>query len=388
MCPWLNCLGVAYQLSPDDPLLDETQCALDAAAMQDLGANTIRVYHVDATGDHSGCMNAFADKGIYLFVDLDSFDDNILPDTPYWNATQLSAFSTILDEFAQYDNTAGVFVGNEVITTANDSGAAPYIKAAARDVKAYRDSKKYRNIPVGYSAADIAALRPMLQNYLACGNNASDTVDFFSLNAYEWCGSSSYELSGYSQLTANVTDYDLPIFFSETGCNTSPPRTFDDQAAIFGPDMSPYWSGAIIYEWIEEENNYGLVSYGSKVDPTANPQDPDGFPRSGTPTPVTPDYSNLKSQWAQVSPSSVSLADYSPSNTPPPCPASTPGGWELNPNSALPTVGQTQGVSPSPTATGATTSKKAKAGAASGGKEVAGMSMGLVSVMLGFVWWL
>ena len=40
--------------------------------MKDLGANTIRVYHVDPLADHSGCMSAFADAGIYLFVDLDT----------------------------------------------------------------------------------------------------------------------------------------------------------------------------------------------------------------------------------------------------------------------------------------------------------------------------
>jgi 1,3-beta-glucanosyltransferase GAS1 len=41
--------------------------------MKQLGANSIRVYHVDAGADHSGCMNAFADAGIYLWVDMDSF---------------------------------------------------------------------------------------------------------------------------------------------------------------------------------------------------------------------------------------------------------------------------------------------------------------------------
>ena len=45
--------------------------------MQDLGANTIRVYHVDAGQDHSGCMQAFSDAGIYLFVDLDTFTTQI-----------------------------------------------------------------------------------------------------------------------------------------------------------------------------------------------------------------------------------------------------------------------------------------------------------------------
>lgn len=42
--------------------------------MADLGANTIRVYHVDSTLDHDACMSAFASYGIYLFLDLDTFD--------------------------------------------------------------------------------------------------------------------------------------------------------------------------------------------------------------------------------------------------------------------------------------------------------------------------
>lgn len=33
-----------------------------------------------------------------------------------WNQSQLSAFEKVLDEFQKYDNTAGVFVGNEVLT--------------------------------------------------------------------------------------------------------------------------------------------------------------------------------------------------------------------------------------------------------------------------------
>lgn len=69
--------GVAYQLVPEDPLIDTEQCKLDASLMKELGANTIRVYHVDADGDHKGCMSAFADAGIYLFVDLDTFDTQI-----------------------------------------------------------------------------------------------------------------------------------------------------------------------------------------------------------------------------------------------------------------------------------------------------------------------
>jgi len=47
--------------------------------MKQLGVNTIRVYHIDSFADHSGCMNAFADAGIYLFVDCDSYYTYIKP---------------------------------------------------------------------------------------------------------------------------------------------------------------------------------------------------------------------------------------------------------------------------------------------------------------------
>jgi hypothetical protein len=63
--------------------------------------------------------------------------------------------------------------------------AAPYIKAAVRDTKAYMKAKGGRYIPMGYSAADIASIRPMFQDYLACGDPA-DAIDFFAVNIYEW----------------------------------------------------------------------------------------------------------------------------------------------------------------------------------------------------------
>ena len=84
--------------------------------MKDLGANAIRVYHVDPTQDHDACMSAFASNGIYLFVDLDTTSTAISQDTPFWTQTQLTAYEAVLDSFSKYDNTAGVFVGNEVIT--------------------------------------------------------------------------------------------------------------------------------------------------------------------------------------------------------------------------------------------------------------------------------
>lgn len=70
-------LGIAYQLTPHDPLIDTEQCTRDVTLMSELGVNAIRVYHVDPSADHRGCMDALADAGIYLFVDLDTFETQI-----------------------------------------------------------------------------------------------------------------------------------------------------------------------------------------------------------------------------------------------------------------------------------------------------------------------
>ncbi|KAE8159456.1 Glucanosyltransferase-domain-containing protein [Aspergillus tamarii] len=334
--------GIAYQLIPEDPLVDTEQCKRDFALMAELGTNAIRVYHVDPKANHDGCMEALAAAGIYLFVDLDTFDTSISQDKPQWTHSQFDRYKAVLDEFQKYNNTAGLFVGNEVINTKEGSVAAPYVLAAAHDIKSYRNEKGYRNIPVGYSAADIAELRPMLQNYLACRPDSADRLDFFSLNAYEWCGSSSYETSGYKRLQSQASDYPIPIFFSETGCNVARPRTFEDQAAIFGPEMSNTWSGSIIYEWIQEANDYGLIKYGppSGASP-AKMLVQDGFTRQGEPIPVDPDFHNLKAQWARLRPTGVALSDYTKSTStirPASCPTSTPGGWAVDSHQPLPTL--------------------------------------------------
>ena len=137
----------------------------------------------------------------------------------------------------------------------------------------------------------------------------------------------------------NASDYNIPIFFSETGCIVEPPRTFDDQAAIFGDKMVDTWSGAIIYEWIQETNMYGLVTYdlegGTATAAGADAQ----FGRSGTPKPISPDFENLSKHWATLSPTGIRADDYKPSLTPPPCPDFTSGAWEVSPDAQLPTIG-------------------------------------------------
>ncbi|EFW20630.1 1,3-beta-glucanosyltransferase gel3 [Coccidioides posadasii str. Silveira] len=396
--------GNAYQLTPQDPLVNTTQCYLDVKLMKELGANAIRVYHVNPDGDHAGCMKAFADAGIYLFVDLDDFPTQIDQNHPAWEAAQFDAFKRTLDEFQQFEDTAAVFVGNELLNAKNGSHAAPYVLAAARDIKAYRDPKRYRNIPVRYSAADIAALRPMLQNYLVCRSNASETLVFFALNAYEWCGDSTYTRSGYLNLLKQAEGFPVPILFSETGCNTVRPRVFQDLTAIYGPKMVGTWSGAVVYEWIQEANDDGLITYGkaSQQDDEKDPSDTvvvDGYFRQGKPKPIIPDFPNSKSRWATLTPTGVNLSDYSrkaSSVIAPPRPDST-SGWNVDPSAELPILDEpiatlTAELKPTQTADGAAPSHKNSASqllsSPTSGTTIFSLMVGALIALGGIIGWL
>ena len=125
MCSYRSqlALGVAYQGTPEDPLIDTQQCILDAESMAVIGTNSIRVYHVDPYANHDGCMATFASKGIYIWLDLDTFNTTIQQSAPTWTDVQFWDFTKVMDSFHKYDNLAGFWIGNEVITSLDGSNS-------------------------------------------------------------------------------------------------------------------------------------------------------------------------------------------------------------------------------------------------------------------------
>jgi hypothetical protein len=56
---------------------------------------------------------------------------------PSWTTNLLDLYVSTIDVFSKYQNVLGYHVGNEVVITSDGTGAAAFVKAAARDVKAY-----------------------------------------------------------------------------------------------------------------------------------------------------------------------------------------------------------------------------------------------------------
>ncbi|KAH6669485.1 beta-1,3-glucanosyltransferase [Halenospora varia] len=303
--------GVAYQagFGPNgggnsstsyvDPLADTTACARDIPLLQAAGANTIRTYAIDPTKNHDTCMNALDAAGIYVISDLGEPKTSIDRSSPQWTTTLLDRYTSVVDSLAKYPNVIGFFAGNEVPNNLSYTGSAAMVKAAVRDTKAYIKAKNYRTMGVGYAADDDQSVRAQVAAYFNCGDSGSQ-IDFWGYNIYEWCGDSSYTQSGYSQRVAEFQNYSVPSFFAEYGCNTqggAAARKFTEIPVLYGSDMSPVFSGGIVYEYFQEENDYGLVSV------------------SGGSASTLADYNAFSSQIKTVSPSATQMSAYSPTNT-------------------------------------------------------------------------
>ncbi|CEP60407.1 1,3-beta-glucanosyltransferase LALA0_S01e10110g [Lachancea lanzarotensis] len=310
--------GVDYQPGGSsnltDPLGDIEICKRDVPKFQDLGLNAVRIYTVDNTQDHTECMQMLANAGIYVILDVNTPDSSISRSDPgcSYNADYLQTVFATVDAFANYTNVLGFFAGNEVINDQTNTDTATYVKAVVRDMKKYMRARKYRQIPVGYSAADVTENVLLAAHYFNCGDDDDARIDMFGVNDYSWCGQSSFQLSGYSIKMKSYKNYSIPIFLSEFGCTKVTPRPFTEIGAIYSTQMSSVFSGGLVYEYSNEANNYGLVQIDGEDSVT-----------------TLQDYNNLKTEF-QNNPNPEGDGNYSKNNNVSTCPSFESGTWEAN----------------------------------------------------------
>ncbi|KAJ6093440.1 hypothetical protein N7486_008729 [Penicillium sp. IBT 16267x] len=314
--------GVDYQPGGSsnltDPVADADGCKRDIKRFQDLGLNTVRVYSVDNSQDHDECMKALADAGIYLVLDVNTpkYAINRASPVKSYNDVYLQYIFATVEMFAKYDNTLAFFSGNEVVNDGPSSLAAPYVKAVTRDIRSFLRARKLRQVPVGYSAADIDTNRLEMAEYMNCGSD-DERSDFFAFNDYSWCDPSSFTVSGWDQKVKNFTGYGLPLFLSEYGCNTKT-RKFEEVSSLYSTDMTGVYSGGLVYEYAEGGNKYGLVEI------------------NGADVTELPDYSALKTAFANTE-NPKGDGDYNSTGGANGCPAKNAPNWNVDTN-ALPAM--------------------------------------------------
>jgi hypothetical protein len=233
--------------------------------------------------------------------------DRTAPWTTYTNAYYQQVFG-VIEAFKSFDNVLGFFAGNEVINEDATRLAPAYVRAVIRDMKDYIAKQSDRAIPVGYSAADVRDILMDTVHYFECDmkNSTSSRADFFGLNSYSWCGDATYKSSGYNVLTEDFSNATLPVFFSEYGCNEVKPRVFTEVQALYGDEMTQAFSGGLVYEWTQEDNDYGLIQIND----------------NGTITTLI-DFDNLQKQFSKLDMSRISASNASQTGvTPETCDAS------------------------------------------------------------------
>ncbi|KAF2229678.1 glycoside hydrolase family 72 protein [Viridothelium virens] len=314
-----------------DPLSNGTVCLRDAALMQDLGLNTIRVYNVDPDLNHDQCASIFNEVGIYMIVDVNSplggeSIDRSNPSGSY-TASYLNRTFAVVEAFKGYPNTMAFFAGNEIINDVPTSKAnPPYIRAVQRDLKNYIAKHSSRSIPVGYSAADVREVLQDTWAYLQCAIDGNDKdvsrSDFFGLNSYSWCGDqATFQSAGYDALVSMFSATTIPVFFSEYGCNTPSPRVFNEVQALYGPQMTTL-SGGLVYEFTQETSNFGLINVND----------------NGTAS-LLVDYDNLQSQMSKLNVTLLQSSNASQTQAQPPaCSSGVVSSSQFGANFTLPST--------------------------------------------------
>ncbi|GME70207.1 unnamed protein product [Ambrosiozyma monospora] len=277
--------GLTYQpestenQSTIDPLANSRSCERDIPNLMDLHTNVLRVNYIDPTANHSACMNMLMSAGIYVLVDLNEPQLSIT-DQLSWTTSLYSRYTSVVDSLARYNNVLGFFIGDESSSSDSKvSQAAPYLKAAVRDVKKFINDRGYRQIPVGF-AGNLKG-GAALSDFFTCGDDDSSRVDFYGYNDNNWCGSrlnsssAPYYKSDYnrSSLHPNPTvnssfsltstnalsNMDVPIFFSDYGCYNERTRQFNETSALYSDSMTSFLSGGVSGSYFQTSDGHGLI---------------------------------------------------------------------------------------------------------------------------------
>ncbi|VDB90218.1 unnamed protein product [Peniophora sp. CBMAI 1063] len=316
--------GFVEPTSFTDPLADSSACSRDLPYLKDLGVNVVHVYSVNSSLSHDACMSALSGAGIYTIIDLTlPVNGSIDRSAPQWTTSLLDQYLTTIDAFEKYDNVLAYGVGNEVIIGADGTFVAPYIKAGARDVRAYLNSIKSSAL-VAYSAVDGDTWIYDLAQYLNCdpagGNDASTSIDLYGLNNYELCGNETFDQAYQGKTNEFANRLDVAAYFSEYGCVKVSPRPWADVAALFSDEATAVWSGGVAFSYFpafSTDGQFGMVNVTDSTVTTGQ------------------DYDNLKTAYAAAKPQNSPTQSSAPSASYESCPSSS-GTW-LASNSLPPT---------------------------------------------------
>lgn len=221
-------------------------------------------------------MKALHDAGIYVIMLLNGASTKSA-----WKSTTAGeermilwdwtlyrdVFYPIIDEFSRYNNLLG-YAFNMIDFDEDYAGDSVKTKAAARDVREYISSKKYRNIPIG--AIGYNHWNPSIAQFMECKQDNA-AVDFLGMDLMRY---SINQTRGASYTTSQLPPKDGVLCYNtsmiqsgpleiykraqlrtplvlQMGCKADEPRDFSEISEIYAnPDI---FSGVILEDWFDRK---------------------------------------------------------------------------------------------------------------------------------------
>lgn len=177
----------------------------------------------------------------------------------------------IAKNFAQYDNTLGIVVANEIMQV--DLTAASCVKQYVTDLKNWMtvNGKKMRILPLAYAAADSSYgteitnaddYHVLKVQGLLCGDTMKNgmmqkSIDIYLINEYRWCPGSTFA-EAYQRYITMAQGIPIVVAFGEYGCKTDSSTTRDWKMVPYlyqkpseTSEFSEVWSGGVAYSYGE-----------------------------------------------------------------------------------------------------------------------------------------
>ncbi|KAF2450436.1 carbohydrate-binding module family 43 protein [Karstenula rhodostoma CBS 690.94] len=311
----INYEPFGYDLSglnpPPDPLGSGILCRRDIPNLSALNINTILVVNIDRDKDHSECMKAFVDAGIYVVA---SVLETGTGSAYVWDQEKLDHKIGIISSLANYSNLLGL----RMVAEDQHPMDMPYFRAAFRDMRTYMSEVWHRNIPIILTVVPEEQEKDTI-DYMWCHN---DTADM----AYVWLGESVQNCTT-SQNIEDAVDFaktlGAPSVLEGMRCEVnrsdSDDRNYEFMYDVYSDQGAAALSGGILQTYYgnwDENMTYAIMTsrYVSNENAIA---------------PLPGGAESLSSVLAAAKPSFTDEAQYNPTATARPCP--TGSAWDFSP---------------------------------------------------------
>ncbi|TDH64793.1 uncharacterized protein CCR75_002137 [Bremia lactucae] len=332
--------GLTYEYAVSDEYYDKYSKAVIEENLAGLEFNTLRLYNIHPGSSYKKFMDDMAKLGVYVMVSASPDNDEYYGKYRYSTITKklsctgkvstsggaktvdqtetcypallLEYGKKIIQNFAQYDNTLGVVVANEIMQ--EDLTSASCVKAYVADLKKWMavNGKKLRILPLAYAAADSSNDKVSnADDYhvikvqgLLCGDKMingmmAESIDIYLINEYRWCPDSTFA-EAFQRYINMAQGIPIVVAFGEYGCklSKSTPRDWTMVPYLYEEpsktkEFSAVWSGGLAYSYgeakLSKDSLFPMFTGGS-IDFLSTP--------SSKPT---TDYTNLKAMFAKYS---------------------------------------------------------------------------------------